>query len=219
MRWSARQRRGTSPGGRVFGYDNVEILGPSGERGHVERRINEAEAAVVRKIFELCAVGEGLKGIAKRLNAAGAPTPRAQQGRRSGWAPSSVREVLHRSLCRGEIVWNRTKKRDAWGQKRRHARPEADWLSIPVEALRIVPEALWRAVHARMTERRSNYDRWKCGEGGVPDGRGVRTRYFLTGFGRCAVCGGSMQAVSRASSAGRNFRYVCATYWNSGASV
>jgi hypothetical protein len=122
-------------------------------------------------------------------------------------------------LYRGEIVWNRTKKRDAWGQKRRHARPEADWLSILVEALRIVPEALWRAAHARMTERRSNYDRWKSGEGGAPDGRGVRTRYFLTGFGRCAVCDGSMQAVSRASSAGRNFRYVCATYWNRGASI
>ena len=88
----------------MFGYDNVEILGPSGERAHVERRINEVEAAVVREIFELCAVGEGLKRIAKRLNAAGAPTPRAQQGRRNGWAPSSVRGVLHRSLYRGEIV-------------------------------------------------------------------------------------------------------------------
>ncbi len=174
---------------------------------------------MVREILELWAGGEGLKGTAKRLNAAGAPAPRAQQGRRSGWAPSSVREVLHRSLYRGEIVWNRTKKRDAWGQNRRRARPEAEWVSVLVESLRIVPEALWRAAHARMTERRSNYDRWKCGEGGAPDGRGVRTRYFLTGFGRCAVCGGSMQAVSRASSAGRNFRYVCATYWNRGASI
>ena len=206
-------------GGRVFGYDNVEILGPTGERSHVERRLNEAEAAVVREIFELSARGEGLKGIAKRLNAAGASTPRAQQGRRNGWAPSSVREVLHRSLYRGEIVWNRTKKRDAWGQKRRSDRPEADWVSVSVESLRIVPEALWRAAHVRMTERRENYQRWKCGEGGAPDGRGVRTRYFLTGFGRCDVCGGSMQAVSRASTGGRNFRYVCATYWNRGASI
>ena len=206
-------------GGRVFGYDNVEILGPSGERSHVERRLNEAEAAVVREIFELCARREGLKGIAKRLNAVGALTPRAQQGRRNGWAPSSVREVLDRALYRGEIVWNRTKKRDAWGQKHRRDRPEADWLSIPVESLRIVPEALWRAAHARMTERRENYKRWTRGEGGAPDGRGVRTRYFLTGFGRCAVCRGSMQAVSRASSGGWNFRYVCATYWNRGASI
>jgi hypothetical protein len=35
---------------------------------------------------------------------------------RKGWAPSSVREVLHHPLYRGEIVWNQTKKRNAWGQ-------------------------------------------------------------------------------------------------------
>ncbi len=219
-----KAKAGHVTGGRVFGYDNVPVYGEPDAKGrktrrYVERRINEAEAVVVRQIFERCARGEGLKGTAKRLNAVSAPTPRAQQGRRSGWAPSSVREVLHRSLYRGEIVWNRTKKRDVWGQKRRRDRPEAEWLSVAVESLRIVPAALWRAAHARMTERRENYKRWKCGEGGAPDGRGVRTRYFLTGFGRCDVCGGSMQAVSRASSAGRNFRYVCATYWNRGASI
>ena len=215
-----KARAGHVTGGRVFGYDNVEVLGSSGERSHVERRINEAEAAVVREIFERCAGGEGLKGIAKRLNEAGALTPRAQQGRRNGWAPSSVREVLRRPLYRGEIVWNQTKKRDAWGQKCRRDRPVADRVSVAAESLRIVPEALWRTARARMSERRENYDRWKCGQqGGAPDGRGVRTRYFLTGFGQCDVCGGSMQAVSRASSAGRNFRYVCATYWNRGASI
>ena len=58
-----KAKAGHVTGGRVFGYDNAEILGPSGERAHVERRINEAETAVVRQIFELCAVGEGLKGI------------------------------------------------------------------------------------------------------------------------------------------------------------
>src|SRR4029450_894306 len=48
---------------------------------------------------------------------------------------------------------------------------------------------------------------------------GVRQRYFLTGFSRCIRCGGSMQAVSRASSGGRIFRSVCATYWNRGSTV
>jgi site-specific DNA recombinase len=206
-------------GGRVFGYDNVEILGATGERSHVEHRINEGEAAVVREVFERCASGEGLKGIAKGLNAAGVPTPRAQRGRPNGWAPSSVRAVLHRPLYRGEIVWNRTRKRDAWGQKCRRDRPAGDQISVAAESLRIVPEALWSAAHAQISERRESYDRWKRGQGGAPDGRGVRTRYFLTGFGRCDLCGGSMQAVSRASTAGRNFRYVCATYWNRGASI
>ena len=109
---------------------------------------------VIRQIFAWCADGEGLKAIAKGLNAAGALAPPAQRGRPNGWAPSSVREVWHRALYRGEIIWNKTKKRDAWGQKRRRDRPEAEWLSVHVESLRIVPEGLWRSAHARITTRR-----------------------------------------------------------------
>src|SRR5918993_2601935 len=52
---SRKARAGHVTGGRVFGYDNVEVLAPTGERSHVERRINEAEAAVIRRMFELCA--------------------------------------------------------------------------------------------------------------------------------------------------------------------
>src|SRR5215471_3748029 len=40
-------------GGKVYGYDNSEILGPDGTRASVARRINEEQAAVVRRIFEL----------------------------------------------------------------------------------------------------------------------------------------------------------------------
>src|SRR5436309_1270820 len=42
-------------GGKVYGYDNVEILGPDGTRARVTRRINDEQAAVVRRIFELYA--------------------------------------------------------------------------------------------------------------------------------------------------------------------
>ena len=63
-------------GGRVFGYDNVEIVDARGKRSHVERRINEAEAAVVRRVFELCAEGAGLTRITKILDADGCPAPR-----------------------------------------------------------------------------------------------------------------------------------------------
>jgi hypothetical protein len=31
----------------VFGYGNVDVLGPDGNRSHVERRINEREASSV----------------------------------------------------------------------------------------------------------------------------------------------------------------------------
>ena len=52
-----KARAGHVTGGRCFGYTNVEVLGPDGQRSHVDRRINDAEALVVRRIFEMCAAG------------------------------------------------------------------------------------------------------------------------------------------------------------------
>jgi DNA invertase Pin-like site-specific DNA recombinase len=116
-------------GGRVFGYRNVEMRGADGRRSHVERRIVPVEAAVVERIFTMCAEGTGYTTIAKRLNDEGALSPQAQRGRSKTWAPSSVREALFRELYRGRIVWNRTRKRDRRGQKRAEARPADEWLT------------------------------------------------------------------------------------------
>src|SRR5690606_12587342 len=126
MVWKAKPCVVTA--GRVFGYDNVDVLNPDGSRAHVERRINEAEAAVVRGIFPLAADGVGVRRLCRQLNDEGALAPRAQRGRSVAWAPSSVFAVLHRELYRGVIVWNQTKKRNAWGQSRRSDRDQADWL-------------------------------------------------------------------------------------------
>jgi hypothetical protein len=126
------------------------VAGRDGQarRSHVERRINASEAAVVCHIFEPTAQGRGKTAIAKILNEEGAPAPRAQQGRPSGWAASSVHEILHRPLYRGEIVWNRTRKRNAWGQQHQSARPEREWMRSPAPELRIVSEERWAAAPA-----------------------------------------------------------------------
>jgi len=92
-----KARAGHVTGGRLFGYDNVDVRSAEGHRERVERRINETEAQVVRSIFERYASGAGLRAIAHALNAEGAPAPKPRRnGRLKGWAPSSVREALHR---------------------------------------------------------------------------------------------------------------------------
>src|SRR4051812_17404264 len=89
-----KARAGHVTGGRVFGYDNVDVVGAEGKRSHVVHRVNAGEAAIVRQIFELAARGEGVKTIAKTLNTAGLTAPRPQQRRPRGWAPSSVYAIL-----------------------------------------------------------------------------------------------------------------------------
>jgi site-specific DNA recombinase len=205
-------------GGRVFGYRNVDVFSGVDAHGrplrsHVTREIRKDEAAVVRRIFELCAGGLGVKRIASSLNVAGLPRPRAQQGRRDGWCPSSVRSVLFRDLYRGVEWWNRTKKRNAFGQVQVRDRDRIEWLRVDVPEWRIVPEALWEAAHARLAKARKNY---LAGTQGARWGRpvtGTAAKYLLTGLGRCGVCGGGLTVRSRAhGKAQRSYRYVCSTH-------
>ena len=127
-------------GGRTFGYDNIEVKDANGRRSHVVSRINEDEAAIVRRIFRLCAEGDGLTAISKRLNADGCLSPRSQRGRPRGWTASSVREVLHREKYKGLVVWDKTSKRNRWGAKRQQPRrPEPSGWNVHAPEIALSP--------------------------------------------------------------------------------
>ena len=197
-------------GGRCFGYDNVRV------NGHVERRVNDSEAVVVRRIFDLCAGGTGYTRIAKQLNAEGVPCPRPQQGRPAGWAPSSVKTIIDRRLYLGDVVWNQTKKRDKWGQKKTSDRPECDWLRRAMPELRVVSDDVWNAVHARLDGVRK---RQRHVAGNVGYRRDVESKYLLSGFARCAVCGVSFYPLSRSHGKRRAYFYGCSAHHKRGSAV
>lgn len=215
-----RARAGYVTGGLTFGYTNVDVTGPDGSRSHVERRINDAEAAIVRRIFDLCADGCGLKLIACTLNDEHAITPRAQQGRPHAWAPSSVRAILQREVYRGVIVWGQTKKRDQWGQRHSQARPASEWMRIDAPHLRIISDDQWHAAQARMRAAREQFAR--SGDGTLLFGRPPATlaaKYFLSGLLRCGVCHAGMIVKSRAHGRTRSHRYACSSYHLKGRAV
>ena len=213
-----KARAGHCCGGRAFGYNNVEILDPSGKRSHVERAVNPTEAAIVRRIFDLCAAGTGYTRIAKLLNAERAPAPRPKAGRLSGWAPSSVKEILDRRQYPGEIVWNRTQNCNTWGQKRPHARPQADWIQRSAPALRIVSDEQWHAAHGRLADTR---ERLKMAFGGMGSRQAhdIESKYLLSGFARCGVCGGGLGVMGGSRSSARGHVYGCIAYHKRGTSV
>jgi site-specific DNA recombinase len=161
----------------------------------------------------------GLTSIAKGLNAEAAACPRSQQGRPRGWAPSSVREVLYRELYRGVIVWNRTCKRDNWGKHRPRARAEQEWIRTTAPELRIVDEALWTSVHERLDATRRRYLRLNNGRLlGRPPGS-FATKYLLSGFLTCGVCGSSLEARTRSHGRKRVPFYGCAAHHRRGGNV
>jgi site-specific DNA recombinase len=182
-----KARAGYVTGGIVYGYDNVEARDAAGRRQRVVRRVNAEQAAIVRRIFMLYADGYGYTRIAKRLNAEG-KTP-ARHGH--GWAPTAIREILLRTVYRGELLWNRTRKRDPWGRKRQLARPESDWLRFEASELRIVDDGLWQRVQTRMTAALA------AARSGRPPLDRPDEKYLLSGIARCGFCGGSLAAFTR----------------------
>ena len=152
----------------MFGYRNVRIA------DHVERDI----------------VTAGFAKIAKTLNADAVPCPR---GRR--WAMTGVRAMVFRDLYRGRLVYGCTRWEYRRGRKFKVRVPEAEWITVEAPALRIVPDELWHAAHARIARTRAIHLRGPAGRlNGRPVGGG-EARYLLSGLVVCAVCKGSMHAV------------------------
>jgi DNA invertase Pin-like site-specific DNA recombinase len=210
-------------GCKVFGYDNVDVYGdersPDGERKrlHVVRRVNETEAAVVRTIYERYASGMGgLRSLAKDLNAEGVLPP---WGHRRGWDSSCIREILHRPLYRGLVIWNKTQAIQKDGTKKSRKRPESEWVKIEAPDLRIIPEAVIKAVDQRLVNTRALYLRSTKGKFfGHPSGADLRSAYLLSGLAMCAWCEGSLVGLKRGAGRWKPY-YLCVRHHHRGAAI
>ena len=194
-----KAKAGHVTGGLVYRYTNARL------HGHVERRIDETEAAAVRRLFTELRQRARAAGDRARPGGRGRPAANATPtGRGPGWSPAAVREILARPLYTGLVVWNRRKKTDRGGRtKVRVARPPSEWVTVEVPALRIVDEATWQAVQARRAELST----------AKPAGTWTRsTRVarpaLLSGLGRCGVCGSGLVRASRAHGSGHPRRQV-----------
>ena len=184
-----KARAGHVTGGIVFGYDNVARLGPDGKRAYTDRQINVPEAAVVVRIFEMARDGLGLTRIAKALNRDMAPAPKARhRNRRDAWCPTSIREVLRRRLYVGEVLYDR-----------RGAHP----IRVAKPELRIIPDALWAAVQARLAHTRAQYLKSTDGKLWGRPATGIAGQHLLSRLASCGKCGGPLYVRSSAWGSGR----------------
>jgi site-specific DNA recombinase len=177
-----KAKAGHVTGGTVFGYQNVRV------DGHVERRIHEPEAAVVRRIFTDYAHGIGLKALAATLTREQAPVPiPRRRDRLPGWAPSALHAMLGRELYIGIASWGARKKTDVGGRtKVRRWRLETERIRVECPDLRIIPEPLWQAVQARRTAHATARGTWTRGPAPAPA--------LLAGLARCAQWRGTHAA-------------------------
>src|SRR5262249_3245736 len=155
-----RVRAGRSGGGLCYGFAVVAEIGADGKPVAGARRIDQAEAAIVQRIFSEFAAGRSPRAIAARLNAERIAGPRGQ-----AWGDTTIRGhalrgtgILHNELYIGRLVWNRQRyvKDPHTGKRLGRLNPSSEWLITEVPDLRIVDQALWDHVQARLGDIRQS---------------------------------------------------------------
>jgi site-specific DNA recombinase len=205
--------RGQHTGGRCFGYDSVPVSGTTGK----QLVINESEAAVVRRIFEMSADGQSLKTIARTLNSEHVPPPRPRAGKRyATWCPTCIRAMLRRDLYNGEVIWNSSRfvKVPGTNKRVRRARPESEWRIVEHPELQIISDELWQRVRERQEHVRRTYGVREGG--GVLIPRSATSPYLLSGLLKCGLCGANLIIVTGYTSYGHYPRYGCSQHFNRG---
>ena len=184
-----RAREGRIPGGLAYGYDVVPPAPGSKDAG--ERRINQAEAEVVRRIFRDYAAGKSPRRIAHELNAEGIPGPGGRN-----WGDTTLRGqpergtgLLNNTLYIGMLSWNRCSyvKDPRTGRRIARVNPVDQREHTAVPDLRIVDQALWEATQDRRTTMAFGIGRSESGEA---LNRAHRRKFLLSGLLRCGYCGG-----------------------------
>lgn len=183
---TGRALQGASAGGLPYGYRITEIG---------RRAIDEAQAAVVRRIFADYLAGRSAREIAMALNAEREPSARG-----STWAMSAIHGdtrrgigILANPIYCGRQIWNRSRwvRHPKTGNRVRKERPESEWIITEHPELAIVDAATFDAIQERLRKRR------------LPCKGGSHPKYILSGLLRCGQCGGPMVAIDR-------YRYGCA---------
>ena len=205
-----RVRQGFSGGGIAYGYDIVRETNASGEPLRGRRRINEDEAAIVRRIFEEFEAGRSPKVIAHALNHEHVAAPGGKD-----WGPSTIygnwrrgTGLINNELYIGRLVWNRQHfiKDPKTGKRQARMNPKSEWVVEAVPHLRIINDEMWQRVKQRQEKTRSRIIK---GPGNIRSEKARRPRYLLSGLIKCGACGGGF------SMNGAN-RYACSTAHNKG---
>jgi hypothetical protein len=202
-----RIERGKSGGGIAYGYDVVKRFGAEGQPLRGDRTINEAQAAIVRRIFDDYARNKSPRAIASELNTEGIPSPSGK-----GWTQSTINGnrrrgtgVLNNELYVGRLVWNRQRfiKDPDTGRRVTRLNDESDWITQQIPELRIVPQALWDKAKTRQKELDARTPGlW----------RRKRPRYLLSGLVQCGECRGGFSKINHT-------HYGCSASRNKGESV
>jgi site-specific DNA recombinase len=211
-------KNGRPAGGRAYGYT------PASQSGTGQIEINEAQAKVVREIFEWRAAGWSGKRIAQELNAQQIPAPgavwrrnpsvRSQKRTDGDWVRSAIvgdvrrgTGILNNPVYKGDVVWGRSRwvrsPRDSAIRRCEVVEDLEDLVTHHVERLRIVSDELWNMAHVVQSARTPRGEAIRAAKRRL--GRGPAL--WLSSLLVCSECGSNYVQYGRTD-------YVCSGFHN-----
>jgi site-specific DNA recombinase len=200
-RYRARRGEVSVLAGAPFGYRFIR----RSDHSPAQYQIDEEQARVVRRIFELyVSGGMSLSAIARQLTKQGIPTKR-----HAHWERSTLWGMLRNPAYKGEACFGKTmiapRQRVTRPLRRRggtasrtcggHERPREDWIKIAVPP--IVSEETFALAQERLAANK------------VHARRRTITPSIVQGLVSCAKCGYSLYRTSRRSSTRKIGYYRC----------
>ena len=204
-----RVLNGLSCGDYPYGYDSTATKFENAKGkpapSHFKIIINEAEAQIIRRIFQMYNMGLGYSRIAKALNEDKIPSPSASYakvGQATSWSNQSVQNFLKNEKYVGIWRWKKTKNGINPESKTKAAkdRPATEWVSHNGSTdirddLRIIDEETWELCQTRISENKKfptcerQKGRWANRGMVMPD-------HPFSGLLECGVCNSNISLVS-----------------------
>ena len=184
--------RGFLNGGRApYGYRRVKVKIGEAEKAKLEA--DPAHAPIVKRVFQMCLDGMGVKEIAKKLNAQGYKTRDGNQ-----WTNTVLYYMLTNETYTGVTIFNGYRYWDTKGDKtQKIIRVEG---THPALATKEQFERVRQTLKARSPL--------------VTHPRAVRSEYLLSGLAYCGSCGAKM--IGTTAKGGKFFYYGCQSYLKKG---
>lgn len=152
-------------------------------------QIDEKEASIVKKIFELYIDGNTHQKIITELNSLGYKNKKGTE-----WTKNSILSILRNEKYIGTYVWNRVVAKNSKGKRNGHReKPVEEVIRIPNGIPAIIPTETFQKVQGIIAKR-------KLGEDSP---RRSGTVYLLSGLVRCS-CGSSLQGNRRKAKTRQN---------------
>jgi site-specific DNA recombinase len=162
--------------------------------------INEAEAPIVRMIFEQYSAGVGYNQLLRHLNGLGYRTKRG-----NAFGKNSIYSILENEKYVGRFVFNKKLEKDVSGKRNPQLKPRAEWIVVEDGIPAIVEREVFDKVQAKMEFNAENGGRFKA-----------REIYLLSGLIYCGECGSAMYGNTRKCGRNRSrySSYRCASRAN-----